>query len=587
VERAIRASIGADDGLIEYISNKRLLVLLDNFEQVIEAASSVAALLAATPNAKVLVTSREPLQVESERRYPVEPLPDRDAVTLFVERAQSVAPRFEVTPAVEEICQRLDGLPLAVELAAARVALLEPDELLRRLDRRLAFLASSFRDAPERQRTLRGTIAWSYELLDSAEQELFRRLAVFRGSFSIEAAETICDADLTLLESLVIKSLVRRWGSGRLGLLDTIREFALERLEESPAADDIHRRHAEFFLDLAESANLNPSLFDQTKPIRHELAWQEQNEIYGALAWALETKSLTLGLRLATNVGGYLWSVNRPQEGVRYFDRLVENANLDDVPPEILADALREYGAQAFLAGDTDKAQRLTEQSLAIYEQLGDEHGCAVMLHRLGINELAAGDIERARAHVEESQALHRRRSDEWGVGQTLGALGAIARETGNEALAYELMAQSGAIARDIGGGFADWWASGTLAERGFLSLNAGRLDEADSHAREALALSNELHDRAGRVFGVGLLAAIAAARGQLDHALRLWTAIEHEDAVAPLGGWRRHRESCEALIREAGAQEPERRRGADDRITLDEAVRLALETPIDARESR
>ena len=587
VERAIGASIGADDGLIERISNKRLLLLLDNFEQVIEAASTVAALLAATPNAKVLVTSREPLQVESEQRYPVEPLPDRDAVTLFAVRARSVVPRFEVTPAVEEICQRLDGLPLAVELAAARVALLEPDELLRRLDRRLPFLTSSFRDAPERQRTLRGTIAWSYELLNPAEQELFRRLAVFRGSFSVEAAEAICGADLDLLQALVVKSLVRRWGTGRLGILDTIREYALERLEESSEADGIRRRHAQFYLDVAESANLNPSMFDQTKPIRHEIAREEQNEIYGALAWALETKSLTLGLRLATNVGGYLWSVNRPQEGGRYFDRLVENANLDDVPPEILADALREYGAQAFLAGDTDKAQRLTEQSLAIYEQLGDEHGCAVMLHRLGINELAAGDIERARAHVEESQALHRRRSDEWGVGQTLGALGAIARETGNEALAYELMAQSGAIARDIGGGFADWWASGTLAERGFLSLNAGRLDEADSHAREALALSNELHDRAGRVFGVGLLAAIAAARGQLDHALRLWTAIEHEDAVAPLGGWRRHRESCEALIREAGAQEPKRRRGADDRITLDEAVRLALETPIDARESR
>ncbi|TMK79738.1 MAG: adenylate/guanylate cyclase domain-containing protein [Actinobacteria bacterium] len=270
VERAIGASIGADDGLIEHISNKRLLVLLDNFEQVIEAASTVADLLAATPNAKVLVTSREPLQVESERRYQVEPLPDHDAVNLFVERAQSIVPRLDVTPAVQGICQRLDGLPLAIELAAARVALLEPDELLARLERRLPLLTSSFRDAPERQRTLRGTIAWSYELLSSPEQQLFRRLAVFRGSFSLGAAEAICGADVDLLESLVVKSIVRRWGSGRLGMLDTIREYALELLEESAEMEDIRRRHAEFFL--AEHARP-----DEANPPRPRTARAERD----------------------------------------------------------------------------------------------------------------------------------------------------------------------------------------------------------------------------------------------------------------------------------------------------------------------
>ncbi|HZC28775.1 MAG TPA: adenylate/guanylate cyclase domain-containing protein, partial [Gaiellaceae bacterium] len=185
VERAIGASLGADDRLIDHISTKRLLVLLDNFEHVIEAASTVASILAATPNSKVLVTSREPLQLESERRYPVEPLPDQDAVTLFVERAQSVIPGFRVTPAVNAICRRLVGLPLALELAAARVAVLSPEELLGRLERTLPLLASRSRDAPERQRTLRSTIAWSHDLLDRSEQEVFRRVAVFRGSFSI------------------------------------------------------------------------------------------------------------------------------------------------------------------------------------------------------------------------------------------------------------------------------------------------------------------------------------------------------------------------------------------------------------------
>jgi predicted ATPase/class 3 adenylate cyclase len=578
VERAIGASIGADDGPVEHISNKRLLILLDNFEQVIEAASTIALLIATTPNAKVLVTSREALQVESERRYPVEPLPDSDAATLFVERAQGVMPRFQITPTVHEICRRLDGLPLAIELAAARVALLEPDELLARLDRTLPFLASRVRDAPERQRTLRGTIAWSYELLGPEEQRLFRRLAAFRGSFSIGAAEAICAADLDLLESLVVKSLVRRWDGGRLGMLDTIREYAVERLEESAEADDIRRRHAEFFLELAEGANLNPNTYDPTKPIRHDLARREQNEIYGALSWALQTGSVVLGLRLASAVGGWLWSINYPADGSRYFERLLENANTDAVPPEILADALREYSAQAFLAGDNQKAERLQEQSLAIYEHLGDDHGRAVMLHRLGIAAMWAGDPGRARALVEESHAIHQRRNDRWGVGQTVGALGAIARDAGDSGLAYDLIAQSAAIARNIGGGFTDWWASGMLGELACLSLYAGRIDEAETHAREALALADQLHYRAGRVFGVGVLAAIAATRGQADRAARLWTAVEHEDGVAPLGGWRRHRQACEAVIQQTRGPGVARPSGAGESWTLDDAVRRALD---------
>ncbi|HEV8602830.1 MAG TPA: adenylate/guanylate cyclase domain-containing protein [Gaiellaceae bacterium] len=217
VERAIGASVGADNGLIEHVANKRLLVLLDNFEQLIEAAPVVSSLLAGTLNAKVLVTTREPLHIEPEQRYQVEPLPDDDAAVLFVERAQAVILGFRPTQAVGEICRRLDGLPLAIELAAARVALLDPDELLARLDRRLPLLGSRSRDAPARQRTLRATIEWSHELLEPDEQELFCRLAVFRGSFSLEAAEAVCDADLDALESLVVKNLVRRWGSCRLG----------------------------------------------------------------------------------------------------------------------------------------------------------------------------------------------------------------------------------------------------------------------------------------------------------------------------------------------------------------------------------
>jgi non-specific serine/threonine protein kinase len=302
VERAISASLGADGGLIQHVGNKRLLVLLDNFEQVVEAAPTVSSLLTGTPNATVLVTSREPLQVESERRYPVEPLPADDAAVLFVERSRAVDPGFRPTAAVGEICRRLDGLPLAIELAAARVALLEPDQLLIRLDRRLSLLASRLRDAPPRQQTLRATIEWSYELLTPGEQHLFRRLSVFSGSFSVQAAETVLGVDLDRLESLVVKNLLRRGSGGRLGLLDTIREYALERLDESREAEDIRRRHAEFFLSLAESANLNPGRVARGGQRLH-IAIAAQDNVRAALAWALTSGSIALGLRLATASG--------------------------------------------------------------------------------------------------------------------------------------------------------------------------------------------------------------------------------------------------------------------------------------------
>ncbi len=373
VERAIGASVGADGGLIEHVAGKRLLLLLDNFEQVVQAAPTISSLLAGTPHAKVLVTSREPLNLDSEHRYPVEPLPEDDASTLFVERARAVTPEFQPTAPVREICRRLDGLPLAIELAAARLALLDPDELLVRLERRLPLLSSRSRDAPVRQRTLHATIGWSYDLLEPDEQELFRRLAAFSGSFTLEAAETVCRTDLDAVESLVEKSLVRRWGSGRLGLLETIREYALERLDESPEAEDVRRRHAEFFLSVATAANLNALRFrggDQ----RYDVAIAEQDNIRGALAWALASGSIPLGLELATAID-FFWVTHDPHEGRRWFAALLEHPAAEGAPPHLLADALRSYGGSTDLAGDYEAAERLWQRSLALFEQLGDEHG--------------------------------------------------------------------------------------------------------------------------------------------------------------------------------------------------------------------
>jgi predicted ATPase/class 3 adenylate cyclase len=574
VERAIEASIGADDGLSEYIGDKRLLVLVDNFEQVIEAAPIVASLLAATPNAKVLVTSREPLQVEFEHRYPVEPLPDEAAELLFMERAGAVAPGFRGGVAVSEICQRLDGLPLAIELAAARVALLEPEELLTRLERRLPLLASRSRDAPMRQQTLRATIEWSFELLPPEEQDLFRRLAVFRGSFSLEAAEAVCTANLDSLESLVVKSLVRRWGSGRLGMLDTIREYAVELLDAASDADEVYRRHAEHFLAVADEANLNAGT-RRPGGQRLDTALAEQDNFRAALAWTLRRDAVALGLEIAVALE-QLWVLEDPEEGIRWFERLFEREEAAHVELSLRAEALRAYGSSLGISGRTAASEEVWAQSLALFEELGDDHGQAVLLHRLGINAQLRGDLMRARELVEASDVIHRRHGDLWGLAQTVGTLGAIARDEGDQEGALGLVRNSVALAREAG---VPWWESGALAELAALSLDAGLVDEGEAHARESLVIAEGLRDRSGRVFAVGLLARVAAERDQPARAGLLWGAIEDDDVMAPLGGWRRHRSICEAVVLGVAGPEFDRARAEGRAVSLDEAVALALES--------
>ena len=575
VERALWASVGADDGLIQHVANKRLLVVADNFEQVVEAAPTISSLLAATPNAKVLVTSREPLHVESEQRYPVEPLPEDDAAVLFVDRARTVAPGFRPIAAVGEICRRLDGLPLAIELAAARVALLDPDELLARLERRLPLLASRSRDAPARQRTLRATIEWSYELLDPDEQKLFRNLAVFRGSFTLEAAEVVCAADLDALESLVVKNLLRRWESGRLGMLDTIREFAAELLEQAPDGDDVHRRHAEHFLAVADEANLNAGT-SRAGGQRLDIGLAERDNFRGAVAWAVRNDSIELGLEIAVALE-QLWALEDPNEGMRWFERLLERPEAESVEPSLRAHALRSYGSCLGLAGHFQAAEEMWVQSLAIFEQLEDEHGRAVLLHRLGAAAIWRGDLERARELVEQSDGIHRRSGDLWGMAQTTGSLGAIARDEGDERRALELFRESASLAREAG---VPWWESGALGELGCLSLNAGLLDEGEAHARQSLEIAVRLRDRPGRIFGVGILAGVAAERGQSERAGRLWAVVEDEDAVAPLGGWQRHREQFDSRIRRVAGPDFDRGYAEGRELTLDDAVSLALSEP-------
>jgi predicted ATPase/class 3 adenylate cyclase len=577
VERTIATAVGADEGLISHVGSKRLLLLLDNFEQIVEAAPTVAELLVGTPYAKILVTSREPLNVDSERRFPVEPLGSDDAQRLFDERARAVSPGFRVTPEVAPICEHLDCLPLAIELAAARVALLDPADLLARLDQRLSLLASRSRDAPARQRTIRATIEWSYDLLDAAEQQLFRRLGVFRGTFTIEAAEAVCDGDLDTVEALVVKSLLRRrWGTPRLFMLDTIREYAAERLAGSPEADDVHRRHLEHFLGVAYSANLRAAALAPGGQ-RLDLAFEEQDNFRGALAWALTHGEVELALELATALE-QLWVANDPSEGVRWFTRAFENPG--GASASIRANALRAWGSSAHIGGDPPSAERVWLQSLALFEELEDEHGCAVILHRLSISAMIRRDLPRARELVESSHAIHARNDNwlqrTWGHAQTTGTLGAIDRDEGDDTSALDRLRESAELAEAVG---VEWWRGGVLAELSALALREGRVDDAEEHARESLAIADRLGDRSGRVFGVGLLSCVAAERGELERAGRLWGAIEAEHAFAPLGGWQRHRDACYARIRDLVNEDFASGVDVGRELELEDAVREALVT--------
>jgi tetratricopeptide (TPR) repeat protein len=358
-------------------------------------------------------------------------------------------------------------------------------------------------------------------------------------------------------------------------MLDTIGEFAAEQLESSPENEDVHRRHAEFFLAVAESANLNAG---KLRPGGQQLgiALAEQDNIRGVLAWTVRSGAAELGLAIATAVE-QLWTLDDPREGMRWFQRLFERPEAGDAPLELRAHALRANGSATDLAGHDEAAVRLYEQSLALFDQLGDEPGRAVLLHRLGIQAMRRGELELARELVESSHEIHERLNDRWGQAQTIGTLGAIACDADDSERAYEQIAQSAALAREVG---VPWWESGMLAELACLALNSARVDEAEARARESLELAEQLEDRAGRVFSVGLLACVAAERGQFEHAGRLWGAIEDEDAGAPLGGWRRHRAECEARIREAAGPELERGQAAGRDLALAEAISLALTTP-------
>jgi predicted ATPase/class 3 adenylate cyclase len=566
----VAQAAGSDGDLRHSLRDTRCLLVLDNFEQVVAAARDVAELLASCPRVRVLATSREPLRIAFEREYQLPPLAEGPGVELFRQRVASSVPDADVEYGVAaDICRRLDGLPLAIELGAARVKVLEPETLLARLDDRLPVLVTRARDVPERQRALHATIEWSYDLLDEDERRLFRRLATFRGGATLEAIEAVAGGDPDGVESLVDKSLLRL-RRGRFVMLETIREFARDELATSGEDAEQRRRHAEYFAGVAETANLNAGTM-RPGGQRMDLAIAEQDNIRAALDWAIAAQDKAFGFRLAVAMDQF-WVANDPTESLRRYQVLFELPG--EVDPRLRAEALRSYASSFHILGDHEAAARLYEESLDLFDGLADEHGRAVLLHRFGILAMQRQDLAKARELVEESHAIHERFEDAWGLAQTVGTLGAIERDAGNGERAYELVAESAERAGGVG---QLWWMAGMLMELAALSLEAGRLDDAEAKARESLELANRMRDYGGRVFGVGVLAALAAERGDLDRAGRLWGAIEDDRVGAPLGGWLRHRGACEARIAKHEGAELDTSLDLGRGLSLDDAVDLAL----------
>ena len=389
--------------LKNYLRDRRVLLVLDNFEQVLGAAVDIADLLSACPRLHVLVTSRAPLRLLGEQELAVPPLglPDAadhassapeasEAVRLFVERASAVKPDFalneENAVAVSEICRRLDGLPLAIELAAARSRLLSPRSMLGPLERRLHLLTGGARDAPARQQTLRNTIAWSYDLLEPDEQALFRRLAVFVGGCSLEAAASVCDQDhiLDLVDSLVAKSLLRSVGATdgelRLGMFETIREFGLEQLAWTGELEPQRRRHAEYFLSLAERAE--PALGGPDARSWLDRLELEHDNLRAALEWSLGQPAGETALRLVAAMARFWWIAGHFGEGSRWSHRaLADSATRSRARMR----ALHGGGWLAHVQRDSGTARRLLEESLSIAEELCEAGRVGFFVNGLGL----------------------------------------------------------------------------------------------------------------------------------------------------------------------------------------------------------
>ena len=575
------------ESLKEYLHEREMLLVLDNFEQVVAAGPLVAELLLAAPGLKVLVTSREVLHIYGEHDFPLRPmtlpdlknlpppeaLQDYEAIRLFCERAAAVRPGFTLTaetaPMVAEICHRLDGLPLAIELAAARVRMIAPKGILARLASRLELLREGPRDLPERQRALTSAISWSYDLLDAPEQALFRRLAVFAGGCTLEAAaavgsgqwgpEDILRRDLASeisddhairntqyaadahsssliphssvlagLESLVAKSLLRQQAAEgangddgaeeerRFWMLETIREYAGQVLEEQGEGDAARRRHALYYLALAEAAVAAWNGPEQEVWLAR--LEREHDNLRVALAWALAGPEPATATRLGAALWRFWNTHSHLSEGRRWLDAILA---LPGTPqPAARAQMLNGAGGMAYMQGDYAEAMARHEESLLLRRALGDSHGVTDSLNNLGLVVHDLGDYDRARELLEESLALKRDLDDRAGMAAVLNNLGMLVQGLGEYEQARTYYEESLVLHRALD---ARWGLAFPLNNLGLVALQQGDYARAKVYYEESLEVCRDLGDRLGIGYALNDLGEVARRQGHPAQARALF----------------------------------------------------------------
>jgi predicted ATPase len=490
LEPEIASALSAMTDLAAHLGDRRALLILDNFEQLVAAGPEVARILEAAPNCGCLVTSREPLRIRGEREVPLSPLDVDASIELFRDRATAVTPAFDAEDAtLLALCERLDRIPLAIELAAARTRVMDAGQLLARLETRLPMLTGGARDAPERQRTLRSTIEWSYDLLAPLEQRAFARLGVFLGGWTLDAAEDVCDVDVDTLERLAEKSLVIA-ERGRFRMLETIREFATERLDASEDAEAMRRRHAEHYRDLV--ARAEPKL---TGPEQHR--WLERldtdlDNIRAAFEWlAARPERAEEAVRIAGDLTIFWYVRARHATGLEWLDRAVALSEGTRSAPRVRA--LWGYGFVLGLTGAGEEAHANLIAGLELATELGDASLTARCLDCLGLLAFFRNDLAGARAAFEDAISYAREADDRWCLADALATLGSIYPLVGDFEAATTAGREGLVLARREDDRAGIRMALFGLALAGYRS---GDLDAARENGEEGLAICRELGDR-------------------------------------------------------------------------------------------
>jgi predicted ATPase/DNA-binding XRE family transcriptional regulator len=536
----------ARHNLHAYLREKKMLLVLDNLEHLITVAPEIAQLLAASRGLTVLATSRAPLRLRGEREYPIRPLdvPEltrlpavadlegNPAVDLFVERARAVNPAFELTrhnaAAVAAICRRLDGLPLALELAAARIRTLSPTTLLARLDQSLPLLADGARDLPDRQRTMERAIGWSYDLLDTAQQSLFRRLSVFAGGWTLQAPESICVGDDLRggvhdhLAALVEQSLVlvEPGEERRFRLLEPVRQYAKLRLEVNREGDDTRHRQAAFYAVLAKDAL--PQLKSPDQIVTLAMLEAENDNLRQAMGWLIERREMDQAASFAFSLWLFWWMRGLFTEGLRWTTMILEPSA--ESSPWARAWASLTAGVLLYGRGDYERAAVAVDGSHHLFRQVYDEPGAYTAIGMAGLIAISRNDYERGAILVEEGVRLSQAAGDTWNMLMLRTYSAAIPLSRGDYAEAERFAREGLALARSMGDRIGVYVSLFSLAS---IARAKGDRTGAARFLQEALALSVEIGDRGNVAYCLEGLAAMAAGQDDLVRAARLWGAAE------------------------------------------------------------